>query len=51
MINRVILRDEGDFYEFFKVWFGLKFFVIYVIDEKVERLEWKYGKDIFGLID
>ena len=49
--NRVTLRDEGDFHESFKVRFGPKFFAIYATDEKAEKLERKYGKDIFGLTD
>lgn len=47
--NHVTLRDEGDFREGFFVVYGQDYFGLGSDDSKTEKLERKYGKDIFGL--
>jgi len=47
--NRVTLRDTGDFHDSFFVNYGDNYFAIGARDDKVEKLERKYGKEIFGL--
>ena len=47
--NRVTLRDTGEFYRDFEVRFFNDYFAIFSNDDKTEKLERKYGKDIFGL--
>lgn len=47
--NHVTLRDEGDFQEGFFVVYGQDYFALGSYDSKTEKLERKYGKDIFGL--
>jgi len=47
--NRVTLRDTGDFHRSFFVNYGDNYFAIGAKDDKAEKLERKYGKEIFGL--
>lgn len=47
--NRVTLKDTGDFYAGFEVRFDKDYFAIFSIDDKAEKIERKYSKDIFGL--
>ncbi len=47
--NRVTLKDTGDFYDGFEVRFDKEYFAIFSNDDKAEKIERKYGKDIFGL--
>lgn len=49
--DRVTLRDTGDFYKDFNIIFKPTHFLIFSDDEKEEKLERKYGKEIFGLAD
>ena len=49
--SRVTLKDEGDFHDSFFVVINAKSFAIYARDDKTEKLERKYGKEIFGLDD
>lgn len=47
--NQVTLKDEGDFHRSFFVNYGRLYFALGANDEKAEKLERKYGKDIYGL--
>ena len=47
----VTLEETGEFREDFAVRFGEDWFAIYSEDDKTEKLEAKYGKDIFGLTE
>lgn len=47
--NRVTLKDEGDFYRGFFVNYGNDWFALGSDDEKAQKLERKYGTDIYGL--
>ena len=47
--NRVTLKDTGDIYDGFEVRFDKEYFAIFSNDDKAEKIERKYGKDIFGL--
>ena len=47
--NIVTLKDEGDFHDSFIFIQNPTSFAITATDEKAERLENKYGKDIYGL--
>ena len=47
--NRVTLKDTGNFYAGFEVRFDNKYFAIFSTDDKAEKIERKYGKDVFGL--
>lgn len=47
--DRVTLKDTGDFHRSFQVRFQGKYLAIYATDEKAEKLERKYSKDIYGL--
>jgi len=49
--DRVTLEDTGDFYDGFTIHYGSTFFGIFSRDEKADKLERKYGPDIFGLTD
>lgn len=49
--NRVTLKDEGDFYDGFFVNYGNDWFALGSDDEKAQKLEKKYGADIYGLTD
>lgn len=49
--DRVTLRDEGDFHRSFQISYGNDAFGIYATDQKAQKLERKYGKEIFGLTD
>lgn len=50
--NRVTLKDEGDFYDSIDLRFGTGstpwIFVVYATDDKVEKLQNKYGEGILG---
>ena len=47
--NRVTLKDEGDFQNAFFMNTGANWFALGSNDSKTQKLERKYGKDIFGL--
>ncbi len=49
--DRVTLKDTGDFYRSFRILvnFNVGYFSIVAEDEKADKLERKYGKDIYGL--
>lgn len=47
--DRVTLKDTGDYYASFKVRFGPEYLAIYATDGKAEKLERKYGEDVYGL--
>lgn len=47
--DRVTLKDTGDFHDSFKIRFNKKDFAIFATDQKTQKLERKYGKDITGL--
>lgn len=49
--DRVTLEDTGDFFDGFRIHYGRTFFGIFSEDEKADKLEAKYGPDIFGLTD
>lgn len=49
--DRVTLKDTGDFHASFFIAYGGKSFAIGAKDEKTEKLESKYGPEIFGLSD
>lgn len=49
--DRVTLKDEGDFHRSFKIAYGNDAFAIYADDPKAQKLERKYGNEIFGLTD
>lgn len=48
-VNRVTLRDTGDFYAGTNVLYGLDEFRIINTDEKAAKLRAKYGPEILGL--
>ena len=47
--NRVTLKDTGDFHRSFFARFVGKFITIGATDEKAEKIEDRYRKDIYGL--
>lgn len=47
--DRVTLKDEGDFHQSFRVVYGSNYFALTATDPKTQKLERKYGKEIFGL--
>lgn len=47
--SHVTLKDTGEFQEQFFVVYGQDYFALGSDDSKTEKLEHKYGKDIFGL--
>lgn len=47
--DRVTLRDTGDFHRSFKISYGNDAFAIFADDPKAQKLENKYGSEIFGL--
>lgn len=49
--DHVTLRDTGDFHRSFKISYGTDAFAIYADDPKAQKLENKYGAEIFGLTD
>lgn len=49
--DRVTLRDEGDFHRSFFISYGNDSFALGASDSKAQKLEKKYGKEIFGLTD
>lgn len=49
--DRVTLEDTGDFFDGFRIHYGRSFFGIFSQDDKADKLEKKYGPDIFGLTD
>lgn len=49
--DRVTLKDTGDFHNDFFLTYGRDWFNINSNDEKADKLERKYGKDIYGLSD
>lgn len=50
-VNRVTLRDEGDFHESFNLKIVNNKLLIFATDPKTEKLTIKYGEEIFGLTD
>jgi len=50
-VNRVTLRDEGDFQHSFFVYYGSDYFQISASDWKTEELKMLYGDDILGLTE
>lgn len=48
-VDRVTLRDTGDFYDSLFVLYGDKEFFIVASDPKRAKLQSKYGKDILGM--
>ena len=49
--NRVTLRDTGEFHASFFLYIDDYKFFIDATDDKVNKLAFKYGEDIFGLTD
>lgn len=49
--THVTLHDTGEFLDSLFVVYGDHYFAIGADDPKVKKLERKYGKDIFGLIE
>lgn len=49
--DKVTLYDEGDFYQGFYVVYGDSYFALGSDDEKTQKLERKYGQNIFGLTE
>ncbi len=49
--DRVTLFQTGDFHDSFFIAYGSNSFSIGATDEKTEKLERKYGSNIFGLDD
>lgn len=49
--DRVTLRDTGYFHRSFQISYGNDAFGIYATDPKSQKLERKYGSEIFGLTD
>lgn len=49
--DRVTLRDTGDFHRSFQISYGNDAFGIFATDPKSQKLEKKYGREIFGLTD
>jgi len=47
--NKVTLKDTGEFHKQFDLVFFPTSFVIVSDDDKAQKLERKYGKDIYGL--
>lgn len=50
-INRVTLKDTGDFHKSFAVEYFPDSFAIVADDPKTKKIEKKYGKDVTGLTD
>lgn len=49
--THVTLKDTGEFLDSLFVVYGEKYFALGADDPKVKKLERKYGKEIFGLIE
>lgn len=49
--SHVTLRDTGDFHRSFQISYGNDAFAFYATDPKAQKLQKKYGKEIFGLTD
>lgn len=47
--DRVTLRDTGDFHRSFQISYGSDAFDFFATDPKSQKLEQKYGSEIFGL--
>lgn len=49
--DRVTLRDTGEFHRSFEIRYGNDAFAFAATDPKTQKLEKKYGSEIFGLTD